>query len=108
MRKTINGQLLKNMVLSAAKYLDVNRASIDALNVFPVPEPFVDEQILQLAPVSLLRKFATTGRRWIIHNPELFGKSDLPASSPPSNIQKRTPVKQPFVFRYRRLEKKRA
>ncbi len=38
MRKTINGQLLKNMVLSAAKYLDVNRASIDALNVFPVPD----------------------------------------------------------------------
>lgn len=38
MRKTINGQLLKNMVLSAAKYLDVNRAQIDALNVFPVPD----------------------------------------------------------------------
>lgn len=38
MRKTINGQLLKNMMLSAAKYLDVNRASIDALNVFPVPD----------------------------------------------------------------------
>ena len=38
MKKTINGQMLKSMVLSAAKYLDVNRASIDALNVFPVPD----------------------------------------------------------------------
>ena len=38
MKKTINGQMLKNMVLSAAKYLDVNRAQIDALNVFPVPD----------------------------------------------------------------------
>ena len=38
MRKTINGQMLKSMMLSAAKYLDVNRASVDALNVFPVPD----------------------------------------------------------------------
>lgn len=38
MKKTINGQMLKSMMLSAAKYLDVNRASIDALNVFPVPD----------------------------------------------------------------------
>ena len=38
MKKTINGQMLKSMVLSAAKYLDVNRASVDALNVFPVPD----------------------------------------------------------------------
>ena len=30
--------MLKSMVLSAAKYLDVNRAQIDALNVFPVPD----------------------------------------------------------------------
>lgn len=38
MKKTINGQMLKSMVLSAAKYLDLNRASVDALNVFPVPD----------------------------------------------------------------------
>ncbi len=38
MKKTINGQMLKSMVLSAAQYLDVNRASVDALNVFPVPD----------------------------------------------------------------------
>ena len=38
MKKTINGQMLKSMMLSAAKYLDVNRASVDALNVFPVPD----------------------------------------------------------------------
>ena len=38
MRKTINGQMLKSMVLSAAKYLDINRAQVDALNVFPVPD----------------------------------------------------------------------
>ncbi len=38
MKKTINGQMWKSMVLSAAKYLDINRASVDALNVFPVPD----------------------------------------------------------------------
>ena len=38
MKQTINGQMLKSMVLSAAKYLDINRASVDALNVFPVPD----------------------------------------------------------------------
>nr|MBO4517669.1 DAK2 domain-containing protein [Clostridia bacterium] len=38
MRKIINGQMLKSMMLSAAKYLDINRASVDALNVFPVPD----------------------------------------------------------------------
>ena len=38
MKKIINGQMLKSMMLSAAQYLDVNRASIDALNVFPVPD----------------------------------------------------------------------
>ena len=38
MRKTINGQLFKNMVISASNYLEANRAQIDALNVFPVPD----------------------------------------------------------------------
>ena len=38
MKQTINGQMLKSMMLSAAKYLDINRASVDALNVFPVPD----------------------------------------------------------------------
>ncbi len=38
MQKTINGSMLKSMILTAAKLLEVNRASIDALNVFPVPD----------------------------------------------------------------------
>ena len=38
MRKTINGQMLKSMVISATKYLDLNKAQVDALNVFPVPD----------------------------------------------------------------------
>ena len=38
MQKTISGQMLKSMILTAAKLLEVNRASIDALNVFPVPD----------------------------------------------------------------------
>ena len=38
MNKTINGQMLKSMVLSASKYLEINRPQIDALNVFPVPD----------------------------------------------------------------------
>ena len=38
MQKTINGVMLKSMILTAAKLLEVNRANIDALNVFPVPD----------------------------------------------------------------------
>ena len=38
MQKTINGVMLKSMILTAAKLLEINRASIDALNVFPVPD----------------------------------------------------------------------
>ena len=38
MQKTINGSMLKSMILTAAKLLEVNRAAIDALNVFPVPD----------------------------------------------------------------------
>ena len=38
MQKTINGVMLKSMILTAAKLLEVNRINIDALNVFPVPD----------------------------------------------------------------------
>lgn len=38
MQKSINGAMLRSMFLTAAKMLEVNRASIDALNVFPVPD----------------------------------------------------------------------
>ncbi len=38
MQKTINGAMLRSMFVTAAKLLDINRAGIDALNVFPVPD----------------------------------------------------------------------
>ena len=38
MQKTINGAMFKSMILTAAKMLEINRVSIDALNVFPVPD----------------------------------------------------------------------
>ena len=38
MQKTINGAMLKSMILTAAKLLEINRVNIDALNVFPVPD----------------------------------------------------------------------
>lgn len=38
MHKTINGVLFKSMIISASKNLDANRAMLDALNVFPVPD----------------------------------------------------------------------
>ncbi len=38
MQKSINGAMLKSMILTAAKLLEVNRVNIDALNVFPVPD----------------------------------------------------------------------
>ena len=38
MQKNINGSMLKSMILTAAKLLEINKAKIDALNVFPVPD----------------------------------------------------------------------
>ncbi len=38
MQKTINCALFRKMVLSGAKQLEQNRAKVDALNVFPVPD----------------------------------------------------------------------
>lgn len=38
MQKILNGAMLKSMILTAAKLLEVNRVNIDALNVFPVPD----------------------------------------------------------------------
>ena len=38
MQKTISGVMLRSMILTAAKLLEVNKANIDALNVFPVPD----------------------------------------------------------------------
>ena len=38
MTKSINAALFKNMILSAANNLNENKALVDALNVFPVPD----------------------------------------------------------------------
>ena len=38
MQKTINGATFKSMIVTAAKLLEINRATVDSLNVFPVPD----------------------------------------------------------------------
>jgi len=38
MQKIINGAMLKSMIITSAKLLEINRVNIDALNVFPVPD----------------------------------------------------------------------
>lgn len=38
MQKYINGAMLRSMILTAAKLLEVRKATIDSLNVFPVPD----------------------------------------------------------------------
>lgn len=38
MSKTINAQMLRSMILTGARLLEINRANVDALNVFPVPD----------------------------------------------------------------------
>ncbi len=38
MQKTINSSVFRKMILVGAKQLDINRAKVDALNVFPVPD----------------------------------------------------------------------
>ncbi len=38
MQKTINGAMFKSMIITASKLLEINRVTVDALNVFPVPD----------------------------------------------------------------------
>ncbi len=38
MQKTVNSTEFRKMVLSGARMLEINRAKVDALNVFPVPD----------------------------------------------------------------------
>lgn len=38
MLKQINGNMLRKMVIAASNLLDQNKKSVDALNVFPVPD----------------------------------------------------------------------
>lgn len=38
MQKTVNGALLRKMILNGAKLLDINKTHVDSLNVFPVPD----------------------------------------------------------------------
>ncbi len=38
MQKSINGSVLRRMVMTGAKLLEKNRQAVDALNVFPVPD----------------------------------------------------------------------
>lgn len=38
MQKSINGAMLRKMILNGAKLLDINKEHVDSLNVFPVPD----------------------------------------------------------------------
>lgn len=38
MLKTLSGAMIRKMIVAGAKLLEINRAHIDALNVFPVPD----------------------------------------------------------------------
>ncbi len=38
MQKSINGAMLRKMILNGAKLLDINKTHVDSLNVFPVPD----------------------------------------------------------------------
>ena len=38
MQKTINSTEFRKMVVSGARMLEINRAKVDSLNVFPVPD----------------------------------------------------------------------
>ncbi|MBO5215727.1 MAG: DAK2 domain-containing protein [Clostridia bacterium] len=38
MQKSVNGALLRRMILNGAKLLDINKIHVDSLNVFPVPD----------------------------------------------------------------------
>lgn len=38
MQKTINSSEFRKMIISGSRMLDINRAKVDALNVFPVPD----------------------------------------------------------------------
>ena len=48
----INGNLLKESFLSGAHNLSNRRASVDELNVFPVPDGDTGTNMLSLIPIS--------------------------------------------------------
>ena len=60
MPKTINSTEFRKMVLVGAKLLEINRAKVDALNVFPVPA--VDYVTVQSAnAINVLRVVNVNG-----------------------------------------------
>ncbi len=76
MQKTINGVRLKAMVVSAAKLLEINKANIDVLNVFPVPDGDTGTN-MSLTFQSAVKELATCRTNNISEISEMVSKGAL-------------------------------
>ena len=64
MQKTLTSTDFRKMIASGARMLEINRAKVDALNVFPVPDGDTGTNMsltLQSTPArpTVFRKYAT-------------------------------------------------
>lgn len=59
MQKTVNSTEFRKMVLSGARMLEINRAKVDALNVFPVPDGDTGTN-MSLTMQSAVKELATS------------------------------------------------
>ena len=76
MQKTINGVRLKAMIVSAAKLLEINKANIDVLNVFPVPDGDTGTN-MSLTFQSAVKELATCRTNNISEISEMVSKGAL-------------------------------
>ncbi len=76
MQKTINGAAFRKMVVTGAKLLEANRQSVDALNVFPVPDGDTGTN-MSLTIASSVRELTEEGGNHITAVSEAVSKGAL-------------------------------
>ena len=64
--KNISAPMFKRMLISGAKMLDVNKATVDALNVFPVPDG--DWVTISLATATIANDIVTQSKDTVPYN----------------------------------------
>lgn len=78
MQKSINGAMLRKMILNGAKLLDINKTHVDSLNVFPVPDGDTGTN-MSLTMFSAAKKFPLAPAIILTRYAELWQKARLGA-----------------------------
>lgn len=64
MQKTVNSTEFRKMILSGARMLEINRAKVDALNVFPVPDGYTGTNMSLTLQSAVKEMNACTSNRF--------------------------------------------